>query len=129
MELAFYTAAGCNTVAVFWICDWTVLIIHQCFHYGWTVLVQHQGLFIPCSATPASKARDRKELGGSTASTVDQRDIPYHNIVLSNKCSRKGGGRGVTLDIAVFVFPGNSPVCWGLPSQKLAKYLPAYGKY
>lgn len=122
MELTFFTAGGCR-VAVFWVCDWTVLITHQRFYYGWTV--KHQDLFFPCSATPASKPGDR---GGSTASTTDQRDTPYYNIVLSNKCSRKGGRRGVTLDMAVFVFPGNSCVCWGLVSQKWAKHLTADGK-
>lgn len=92
MELTFFTAGVCTTVAVFQICDWRVLVTHQCFSL-WLNNKTHQELFFPCSATPASEAGDSKELGGSTASTTDQRDTPYHNSVLSNNCSRKGGGR------------------------------------
>lgn len=128
MELTFFTAGVCTRVAVFRICDWTVLVTHQCFSL-WLNNKTHQELFSPCSATLASGAGDSKELGGSTASTTDQRDTPYHNSVLSNNCSRKGGGSGVTLDSAIFVFPGNSCACWGLASQKLAKHLTADGKY
>lgn len=96
MELSFFTAGGCTRIAVFWIWAWTVLITHRRFPCAWTALGKHQDLFFPCSATPASKAGDRKELGGSTASTADQRDTPHLDLVLSSKCWRKGG----TFDIA-----------------------------
>lgn len=96
MDLTFFTAGGCTRVAVFWICDWTVLITHQCFHYGWTVLVKHQDLFFLCSVIPATKARDRKELGGSRASTATKGILHAITLCSAINAQRKGR-RGVTL--------------------------------
>lgn len=103
MELSFSTAGGCTRIAVFWIWAWAVLITHQCFPCGWTVLVKHQNLLFPFSATPVNKNWEWAQ-----PAMLTKHHTLHHNIVPSNKCSRKGGGRGVTLETAVFVFPCNS---------------------
>ena len=75
---------------------------------------------------PVSRLGVGKRLGGDTAGTTDQKDIPYH--MMSHSAIKAGGGRkGKTFGVMAFVFPSNSYAWWSpvfLETQK--EY---YGNY
>lgn len=62
---------------MFHICD-PVFIAHQCFSYGLAVVTWYKAISVSHSAPPMSSLGAHKKLGGDTAVTDDQREIPYH---------------------------------------------------
>lgn len=85
MDLFFFIASG--MVLCFRLVTKTMLIIHSRFSYSPTILAQSHGLLFLTLPLQWIDWGEYKRLGEDiTGDPTNQRDVPHHIIVLSNRC-------------------------------------------